>query len=126
MAQVNDFKTSWVEFFIEQRLRVQVQLAIEKRTLGKDTATKFEKLFQKLPGLLPHEPPALLHGDLWSGNLIANKKGDPCLIDPAVYFGHREAEIAFTKLFGVSGRVLRSLRIKISNSAGISGAFRSL
>lgn len=100
LVQVNDFSANWVEFFIEKRLRAQLRLAIENRRLGEDTATKFEKLFQKLPGFLPHETPALLHGDLWSGNLIINKKGNPCLIDPAVYFGHREAEIAFTMLFG--------------------------
>jgi fructosamine-3-kinase len=45
------------------------------------------------------ENPALLHGDLWSGNVMVNEKGEPCLIDPAVYYGYREMELAFTKLF---------------------------
>src|SRR5690606_14530146 len=48
----------------------------------------------------PQEKPALLHGDLWSGNLMINERGEPTLIDPAVYYGHREAELAFTQLFG--------------------------
>jgi protein-ribulosamine 3-kinase len=42
----------------------------------------------------------LLHGDLWSGNFLCGHNGDPVLIDPAVYFGHREMDIAMTKLFG--------------------------
>ena len=46
------------------------------------------------------EPPSILHGDLWGGNYIADESGDPCLIDPAVYFGHREADLAMTRLFG--------------------------
>jgi fructosamine-3-kinase len=44
--------------------------------------------------------PSLLHGDLWSGNFMTDEKGDACLIDPAVYYGHREADLAMTKLFG--------------------------
>jgi len=50
--------------------------------------------------LLPHEPPSLLHGDLWSGNVMAGLSEEPVLVDPAVYFGNREIEIAFTTLFG--------------------------
>ena len=46
------------------------------------------------------EPPSLLHGDLWSGNFIVDERGNPCLIDPAVYYGHREADLAMTTLFG--------------------------
>jgi fructosamine-3-kinase len=55
-------------------------------------------LYKKLPGLLPEQKPALIHGDLWSGNFIV--AGQVCLIDPAVCYGSREAEISFTKLFG--------------------------
>ena len=46
------------------------------------------------------EKPALLHGDLWSGNYMPDENGNACLIDPAVYYGHREADLAMTKLFG--------------------------
>ncbi len=46
------------------------------------------------------EKPALLHGDLWSGNFLCDSQSQPCLIDPAVYYGHREAELAMTRLFG--------------------------
>ncbi|HUP43131.1 MAG TPA: fructosamine kinase family protein, partial [Thermoanaerobaculia bacterium] len=49
---------------------------------------------------LPEEPACLLHGDLWSGNYLADEAGDPVLIDPAAYYGHREADLAMTELFG--------------------------
>jgi fructosamine-3-kinase len=59
-----------------------------------------EKICSKFDSLFPPEPPALLHGDLWSGNFVANKNGDPVIYDPAVYYGHREMDIAMTLLFG--------------------------
>jgi protein-ribulosamine 3-kinase len=96
LPQKNTQNKSWIDFFITQRLQSQVEL------LNIDAALqeKFDALYKKLPQLLPSEKPSLLHGDLWSGNLITDNQGMPCLIDPAVYFGNREAEIAFTKLFG--------------------------
>jgi protein-ribulosamine 3-kinase len=59
-----------------------------------------ERLCERLPELLPDEPPALLHGDLWGGNWMADVDGAPWIFDPAVHFGGREAELAFTRLFG--------------------------
>jgi fructosamine-3-kinase len=50
--------------------------------------------------LFPVEPPSLLHGDLWSGNFMTDVSGHPCMYDPAVYYGHREMDLAMTKLFG--------------------------
>ena len=46
------------------------------------------------------EVPGILHGDLWGGNYIVDDRGEACLIDPAVYYGHREADLAMTRLFG--------------------------
>ena len=100
IPQYNNSTTSWVNFFIEQRLQVQVKLAIENGVAKADWERKFAVLYNKLPGLIPIEAPSLLHGDLWSGNLITDEKGEPCLIDPAVYYGNREADMAMTKLFG--------------------------
>jgi len=100
LPQYNNSNTIWVDFFIEQRLQVQVKLAIENGVAKADWEKKFAALYSKLPSLIPVEAPSLLHGDLWSGNLITDEKGEPCLIDPAVYYGNREADLAMTKLFG--------------------------
>lgn len=100
LKQFNHPHPQWVPFFIEQRLDVQVRLAIDTGNASVDWIKKFETLYTKLPSLLPEEKPSLLHGDLWSGNLITDDEGEPCLIDPAVYYGNREADLAMTKLFG--------------------------
>jgi protein-ribulosamine 3-kinase len=100
LQQENKISNNWIDFFIEQRLNIQLKLALDNQKTDKGMLHRFERLFKKLPQLLPVEKPSLLHGDLWSGNLITNAMGNPCLIDPAVYYGHREAEIAFTRLFG--------------------------
>lgn len=100
LRQINRQQTTWVEFFIQQRLSVQLKLAVDNG-LSKSSWTKqFQSLYNKLPSLLPEGMPSLIHGDLWSGNLITDEKGEPCLIDPAVYYGNREADLAMTKLFG--------------------------
>jgi fructosamine-3-kinase len=100
LPQYNRLKKSWVDFFVEQRLQIQVDLALKNSLINSQLARQFDSLFKKLAQLLPEEKPSLLHGDLWSGNIITNSKGEPCLIDPAIFFGNREAEISFTKLFG--------------------------
>lgn len=100
LPQHNTPTTSWVNFYIEYRLAFQLKLARDAHRVDATCTKAFETLYTRLAGLLPEEPPALLHGDLWSGNLIANAHGAPCLVDPAVYYGHREAELAMTQLFG--------------------------
>jgi fructosamine-3-kinase len=100
LKQQNNRKANWVEFFIEERLSVQLKLACDYGRIDHALLKKFESLSVKASSIIPPEKPSLLHGDLWSGNIIADENGQPCVIDPAVYYGHREAEIAFTKLFG--------------------------
>jgi protein-ribulosamine 3-kinase len=102
LPQRNTPHNSWIEFFLRERLGVQLELAERNGLADSRVRIRFDKLYSKLAGIFPEEKPALLHGDLWSGNLIVNRKGEPCLIDPAVYYGHREAELAFTQLFGGS------------------------
>ena len=100
LHQSNSSSLSWIDFFIERRLKSQLKLAIDGRLIGKEFSKKFDTLFRKLPSLLPEERPSLLHGDLWGGNIIVDHNGNPCLIDPAVYYGHREVDLAMTRLFG--------------------------
>ncbi|MGI8892359.1 MAG: fructosamine kinase family protein [Bacteroidia bacterium] len=99
LQQKNKQTKNWITFFIEQRLQVQLQLAESKGKINSSILNNFERLFKKLPDLITEEKPSLLHGDLWSGNFMINEKGVACLIDPSVYFGHREADLAMTHLF---------------------------
>src|SRR6185503_10430312 len=84
-----------------RRLRPQLEMA---RARGREpaTAAEWERLFARLPELLApaeEDGPSLLHGDLWGGNLLS-AAGEPALIDPAAYRGHREADLAMAELFG--------------------------
>ena len=100
LSQINTTNNSWVDFFIERRLQVQLKLGIDRHVIPTATIKKFEALYKELPSILTTERPTLVHGDLWSGNLITDEIGNPCLIDPAVYYGHREVDLAMTQLFG--------------------------
>jgi fructosamine-3-kinase len=94
----------WPDFFIERRLRFQVNLA-QQNGYGHELAALLDQAEARLRELLSAapEPPTLLHGDLWGGNYLVDDQGRPCLIDPAVYYGHREADLAMTRLFGGFG-----------------------
>ncbi len=100
LPQKNSWHENWIDFFIEERLELQLKQAVDKRLLHAAISENFQRLYKKLPELLPNEPPSLLHGDLWSGNYFFDAEGEPVIYDPAVYYGNREIEIAFTHLFG--------------------------
>jgi fructosamine-3-kinase len=99
LKQSNQQRDNWVDFFIQERLEKQLVLGKENGIIDTRLYSKFQDLYQKLPSLLPTEKPALLHGDMWGGNHFADIDSRPVLIDPACYYGHREAELAFTLLF---------------------------
>lgn len=100
-AQINTPADDWAMFFGERRLGYQLELARRQGRLSGRRGSRLEKLITQLGNWLPSHPPAsLLHGDLWGGNWLVTAAGEPALIDPAVYYGHREAELAFTELFG--------------------------
>lgn len=97
--QLNLQKNSWRDFFLENRLGFQLDMAKKN---GYDLTGLFKRSAPAIKSILDdnEEEPTLLHGDLWGGNLISNSKGQPVFIDPAIYYGHRECDIAMTKLFG--------------------------
>ena len=99
-VQKNAQETNGIDFFRDQRLRPQQELA--RKTLPPSTDKNLSKLYDRLENYLDisGEKPALLHGDLWSGNYFPDTDQIPCIFDPAVYFGLREADLAMTELFG--------------------------
>ena len=100
LVQSNRSHKRWVDFFIQERLEPQIRLGLDSGIVGHADVVLFNKLFSRLDDIFPVENPALLHGDLWSGNFLTDKTGNATLIDPAVYYGHREMDLGMTKLFG--------------------------
>lgn len=100
LHQSNKEHQTWSAFFINERLNSQIKLARDNNEIDEDSISKFESLCKKIDDIFPKEEPALLHGDLWSGNFMSDEKGNPLIMDPAIYYGHREMDIAMTKLFG--------------------------
>lgn len=99
--QPNDWMENWLDFWREQRLGFQLQLAA-KNGYGGELQSLGEKLLVEMPKLFSgHEiKPSMLHGDLWGGNVAGLKDGTPVIFDPALYYGDREADIAMTYVFG--------------------------
>jgi protein-ribulosamine 3-kinase len=93
---------NWPTFYVENRLQFQAALAVKNGYMTPELQNLLELLYNKIPELLSgtEDKPSLLHGDLWSGNYLIDKNGRSWLIDPAVYYGHREADLAMTSLFG--------------------------
>ena len=100
LDQQNDQLSTWEEFFISQRLKPLIKIAFDKRLMTRKHLVDFDNFYKVFPELLPIESPALLHGDLWSGNLLCGVGQQAVFIDPAVYYGHREIDIAMTRMFG--------------------------
>jgi len=98
--QSNDWQYSWSDFWREQRLGYQLDLAASNGYGGK-LQTLGKQLLMRFPSLIDHAPvPSLIHGDLWGGNMSFDSNAQPVIYDPATYYGDREAEIAMTELFG--------------------------
>jgi fructosamine-3-kinase len=99
LPQLNNWCSTWSEFYVTQRLEPQLKKAIERGFL-KGLTQSFEKLFHNIDSLFPEESPSLIHGDLWRENFISGENNTPFLIDPSIYFGHREMDIGMSLLFG--------------------------
>jgi fructosamine-3-kinase len=95
-------KYDWKKFYLNKRILFQYQL-LEKAGYSDESLRKYlrnieDNIDKILDGA--ENLPSVLHGDLWSGNYIIDEFGEACLIDPAVYYGNREADLSMTKLFG--------------------------
>ncbi len=97
----NEPAGSWGEFYARRRLEPLAAMALERRALSAAGAAQIGRLCERISELTgPPEPPARLHGDLWSGNVMAGADGRAWLIDPSCYGGHREMDLAMLRLFG--------------------------
>ncbi|WP_370478262.1 fructosamine kinase family protein [Tamlana flava] len=103
LSQSNRQHKTWVDFYTYERLLPQIELAKQKGLLSNAECPSGQNIQIQLQPLFQNIKPALLHGDLWSGNYLISKDGTPYLIDPAVYYGHHEVDIAMSKLFGGFG-----------------------
>ncbi|WP_456425679.1 fructosamine kinase family protein [Rhodocaloribacter sp.] len=101
LPQKNAPMAEWPTFFRARRLEPQAAMARAAGRWPRRWDAPFDALCDRLDALLPRRPEAsLLHGDLWSGNFMVTREGGAALIDPAAYFGHAEADLAMTELFG--------------------------
>ena len=111
LAVSNRPTDTWAEFYAERRLRPLTRLARERGALGDGALTALERVCERMTQLVgPPEPPARLHGDLWSGNVLADAERRPWLIDPSAYGGDREVDLAMLELFGAPAGALEAYR----------------
>jgi fructosamine-3-kinase len=97
----NERTENWPTFYAQRRLLPLARIAVERGALSSAGIHALERVCERLDDLVgPPEAPARLHGDLWSGNAMADADGRPWLIDPSAYGGHREVDLAMLRLFG--------------------------
>lgn len=93
---------TWPEFYALRRVMPYVKVAVDRKAMTVDDARTIENVMRRLDEFAgPEEPPARLHGDLWSGNVVWGADGHTYVIDPAAHGGHRETDLAMLALFGV-------------------------
>ncbi|TVR37490.1 MAG: hypothetical protein EA392_12570 [Cryomorphaceae bacterium] len=100
LPQANHTRAGWADFYVEMRLEPQLKQARNMGLADVALCKSFDRLFAQMDNHFPEEAPALLHGDLWSGNFMCTSAGTATIFDPAVYYGHREMDLAMSKLFG--------------------------
>lgn len=97
----NTPKSTWAEFFAVNRVLPYLKIAADRGAISPSGASAVESVVSRLPELVPVEPPARIHGDLWNGNVVWDHDGSAWLIDPAAHGGHRETDLAMLALFGL-------------------------
>lgn len=100
LPQANPPNKDWGTFYVQYRLQAQLKMAFDEGRLSKNELASSNKMISVVKNLIGDVAPSLLHGDLWSGNYLISVDGDPFLIDPSVYYGHNEVDLAMTRLFG--------------------------
>ncbi|MGA9237476.1 fructosamine kinase family protein [Robiginitalea sp.] len=100
LPQNNPREEDWATFFARHRLSFQFDLALSSNLLEARQVPGLDYMIQKIESLVPEVHPALLHGDLWGGNYLISKDNTPYLIDPSVYYGHSDVDLAMSRLFG--------------------------
>jgi len=103
LPQSNGSSAVWADFWRDERILPQVERAREAGYFPGRESEELDALLDALPHLLGgagNDGPSLLHGDLWSGNVYPGPAGEPVLVDPSVYRGHREVDLAMSELFG--------------------------
>jgi len=104
LVQPNPERARWVPFFRDYRLLYTAHAAHEDGRLPAALLSRIETLAERLDDYLLEPPfPSLLHGDLWTGNVLVHGDRIAGFVDPAISFGHREIELAFTTMFGTFG-----------------------
>ena len=96
--QINTWMDNWADFFAEQRIGYQLELAKRRGGNFPESNRVVDLVRNKLAEWQP--PVSLVHGDLWSGNAAISSDGAPIILDPATYYGDRETDLAMTELFG--------------------------
>jgi fructosamine-3-kinase len=97
----NEPTADWPSFYAERRLAPLARIVAERGALSSRGVAAVERVCERMAELAgAPEPPSRLHGDLWSGNVMAGADGRPWLIDPSAYGGHREVDLAMLRLFG--------------------------
>lgn len=100
LPQINTWTADGAEFFGQYRVLRYLSEPKCAAALTAQDRQDLERLVQRLPELVPPQPPALLHGDLWHTNMLVDGTGAPAVIDPAVYYGWAEAELSMTRQYG--------------------------